>query len=132
MLGQTASITPTNPSIRSDGTQSFTVTFVAPAVKQTSAFPLTVQWNGAQLAQTMVTINPHQATLKWMVVTGLKYNVYRRTDTVAYAALVKGLAGPPYTDTPISKGVNYYYQVTAVNAQGVESLPSAEVKVVVP
>jgi hypothetical protein len=46
------------------------------------------------------------------------YNVYRGTASGGEALLVSGVAGTTYADTTAVSGTTYYYQVTAVNAEG--------------
>ena len=69
-----------------------------------------------------------RVSLKWNDGGAATYNVYRGTGAGAEAAtpIATGLTGPAYTDTTLSNGETYIYQVTAVNAIG-ESGRSAEV-----
>jgi hypothetical protein len=75
-------------------------------------------------------------TLSWVrstsEVTG--YNVYRSTSrTGTYTKLNSSLdPDPTYTDTTIISGSTYYYETTAVNSKGKESVYSNRVEVVVP
>lgn len=80
----------------------------------------------------------HQAALSWTAsadaVAG--YNVYRGTNppgnegaTPINAALITGLT---YTDLAVTAGEKIDYVVTAVSAQGVESVHSNEVSATVP
>jgi fibronectin type 3 domain-containing protein len=69
-----------------------------------------------------------QVALSWSASVGAaSYNIYRGTSSGGEAATpVKiGVAGTAFTDTGVSNGVAYYYQVTAVNTAG-ESGRSAE------
>ena len=78
-----------------------------------------------------------QASLSWTAstdnvgVTG--YNVYRSTSAAGpfTAPLSTHPAGPSFTDVgPLTNGTTYYYKVTAVDAQGNESLfPASPVSV---
>lgn len=56
------------------------------------------------------------------------YRVYRRTDVNGAWSLVGSAAGTSYEDTSAPKGKAFYY-VAAVDAQGADSVPSAEVTV---
>ena len=80
----------------------------------------------------------HQAILTWVAsvdpVAG--YNIYRGTNppgnegaTPINSALVTGLT---YTDAAVTAGEKLDYVVTAVSAQGVESIHSNEVVTTVP
>jgi fibronectin type 3 domain-containing protein len=53
------------------------------------------------------------------------YHVYRATSGGSYALLTSSLNTPTtYTDTSVQAGANYNYEVTSVDASGVESAPS--------
>ena len=69
-----------------------------------------------------------QATLTWATpVTGAtSYRILRRSGTGGLAPIVAGLAGPPYVNTGLANGTQYFYVVRAVNATG-ESVDSVEV-----
>jgi fibronectin type 3 domain-containing protein len=78
----------------------------------------------------------HYVTLGWTAststVTG--YNVYRSTTSgTNYVqinpALVKGLS---YTDDTVQGSTTYYYVVTSVDSQGVESTDSNMATAIVP
>jgi fibronectin type 3 domain-containing protein len=59
-----------------------------------------------------------QTYLSWDISTGsTSYNVYRSEDGVNYVVLASPVLNN-YTDTTVSTGVAYYYQVTAVNGGG--------------
>lgn len=70
-----------------------------------------------------------QALLTWMASPGAtSYNIYRSTTaggegTTAYRT---GITSTSFTDTALTNGTRYYYQVTAVNSFG-ESSKSSEV-----
>jgi hypothetical protein len=68
-------------------------------------------------------------TLTWTASTGAtSYNLYRSTSSGGEGAtpFLTGLTGTSFTDTGLSNGTTYYYQVTAVNSSG-ESGQSGEV-----
>jgi fibronectin type 3 domain-containing protein len=67
--------------------------------------------------------------LTWSTVTGAtSYNVYRSTTSGSgYSSVTTGLSSPSYTDTGLTNGTPYYYEVTAVNSSG-ESGRSSEVQ----
>jgi Glycoside hydrolase family 44/PA14 domain/Fibronectin type III domain len=68
-----------------------------------------------------------RVTLNWNAApTADSYNVYRGTASGGEALLQSGITGTTFTDTAVTNGTTYHYQVTAVNAAG-ESSRSAEV-----
>ena len=70
-----------------------------------------------------------QISLTWTPVTGAAtYNVYRSTTPGGEGAtpFQTGLTSPAFTDTDVTSGVTYYYEVTAVDPFG-ESPDSSEV-----
>jgi len=77
-------------------------------------------------------------TLKWSAssssgVTG--YNVYRGTTEGTYTALTSSpVSGTSYTDSTVTTGqdITYYYVVTAVGSDGVQSAYSSPISVTVP
>ena len=82
---------------------------------------------------------PHSVTLTWdapRVVPGILvvgYNVYRSTTSgQQYVKLVSRAAAAPYEDRLVGSGRTYYYVVTAVNQNGLESRFSGEVQAVIP
>jgi fibronectin type 3 domain-containing protein len=55
----------------------------------------------------------------------VSYNVYRSTGTGSYQKLNTAVNTPTtYTDTTVQSGSTYNYEVTSVDASGVESAPS--------
>jgi hypothetical protein len=68
--------------------------------------------------------------VSWQSVAGAaSYNVYRSTTpggegSVAYAS---GLTRTSFNDSGVTRGTTYYYRITAVAADGTESVPSVEV-----
>jgi hypothetical protein len=68
-------------------------------------------------------------SLQWDAVPGVRvnYNIYRGTKSHGETLYYQGDANTTFTNTKIVKGTVYYYQVTAVDAQGTESPRSAEV-----
>jgi fibronectin type 3 domain-containing protein len=53
------------------------------------------------------------------------YNVYRSADGASYQKLNTAVNAPTtYTDTTVQDAVTYNYEVTSVDASGVESTPS--------
>ena len=62
------------------------------------------------------------------------YNVYRsNTSGGPYAKIVTSpVSGTEYTDATVSVSSKYYYVVTAVNTEGIESTPSNQTTVTIP
>jgi fibronectin type 3 domain-containing protein len=57
--------------------------------------------------------------LSWNASTGAtSYNVYRSTSTTGTYALVASSTSTSYKDTATTRGLTYYYEVTAVNSFG--------------
>ncbi len=56
------------------------------------------------------------------------YTVQRSTTSGSgYGAIASGLTTSAYTDNTVSKGVTYYYRVTAIDTSGGESAASSEI-----
>lgn len=58
------------------------------------------------------------------------YNVYRSTDSgseVSGEPVAEAVTETEYTDTAVTNGTTYYYQVTAVTSDGTEGDASSEV-----
>jgi hypothetical protein len=69
-----------------------------------------------------------QVSLSWTASAGAtSYSVYRGTSAGGESAtpIATGLTAPSFTDTGLSSGTTYFYQVTAVNSAG-QSPRSAE------
>jgi fibronectin type 3 domain-containing protein len=76
---------------------------------------------------------PHKVTLRWNKAPHAKsYVVYRRPDHVATYLKLGTTVEPSYEDRAVEAGQRYCYQVTTVESQGRESVPSAEMCVDVP
>ncbi len=81
--------------------------------------------NGAPYAVTGLTATSNgvgQIDLSWDAVDGAtSYNLYRGAASGLPAAaepFATGVTGTSYTDTGLSDGISYYYQVVAVNSSG--------------
>ncbi|MBD3921763.1 fibronectin type III domain-containing protein [Paenibacillus sp. PR3] len=82
-------------------------------------------------AQNNDPINPY-VSLSWtpsMETIKLKYNVYRKTDNESKFVLVGSTVTSAYVDHTVDAGLEYDYRVTAVDAAGVESSPTAPLSV---
>ncbi|MGO9113898.1 MAG: fibronectin type III domain-containing protein [Thermoguttaceae bacterium] len=81
---------------------------------------------------TKVSATPGDGTvlLAWQATTGASsYNVYRSTASGGEVLVASGVSSPSYSDTGLTDGLTYYYQVTSVNQVG-ESTRSGEVSAV--
>jgi fibronectin type 3 domain-containing protein len=66
-----------------------------------------------------------QVYLLWNAISGAtSYNLYRSTSPGGEGTtpVVTGISGATYTDTAVTNGVTYYYQVAAVSSSGVTGL----------
>jgi hypothetical protein len=71
-----------------------------------------------------------QLSLTWSPSSGAtSYNIYRSTSSGGETLLTNGVGSTSFTDTGLSNGTTYYYQVTAVNSAG-ESARSGQVSAV--
>lgn len=91
--------------------------------------PLSIPLSGAGVAA-------HKATLNWTPSTSAVsgYNVYRGTQTGGpYTKETSSLVpGATYTDLTVQSGLTYYYVLTSVQSNGVESAYSSEVSATIP
>ena len=79
--------------------------------------------------------NPHSATLTWTAsVSPVKgYNIYRESPLHDPIKLTTSLAsGTQFVDKTVEAGHTYFYYVTSVDSEGVESRPSEKIKVTIP
>jgi fibronectin type 3 domain-containing protein len=77
----------------------------------------------------------HSVALNWQPspsqVTG--YFVYRGASATSTSKLfVTAIAATAYTDSSVSDGQTYYYSVTSVDSNNVESAPSNQISVTIP
>lgn len=136
---QSATITPD-----SSGGYSFSVILngsyvVTPTETDVTFGPLSqaVALNGANAGGVDFTAAvTHTTGLSWDASSSLVsgYNVYQATIsggpyTLLNSSLVTGLT---FTDTTVQIGATYFYIVTAMDANGIESVPSDEVSVLIP
>jgi hypothetical protein len=72
-------------------------------------------------------IDTGSVTITWDAVEGaVSYNVYRRDAGAGSLALIAAVAQNGYIDEAVEKAADYYYSVTAVGADGVESAGTNE------
>ena len=73
----------------------------------------------------IATSGPGRVNISWSAVEGAYgYNVYRgmgNQDSVWFSPIVKGIDSLNYLDLDVLKGFDYYYNVTAVDVNNVES-----------
>jgi hypothetical protein len=88
------------------------------------------------LIGTGVTPTPHSVALSWQPSSSdvAGYNVYRGSQSSGpYAKINSSMDGSTnFADDGVQAGSSYYYQVTSVDASGMESAPSAPVGATVP
>jgi hypothetical protein len=119
---------------------SFTVSFAPQAIGAASA-SLSFTSNAADspalqsLAGTGTPRPQHSVDLSWNASRSqgvVGYNVYRGTNGSYSRINGAAEASTSYTDVTVSAGTTYYYVVTAVDGQGLESSYSANAKAAVP
>jgi len=128
-------------SIGAGQTATLRVTF-APTSAVTGSGSVTVTSNATNspinisLSGTGTQAVAHSATLSWTASTStvVGYNVYRSTTSGGpYTLITSGpVAGITFTDTSVQAGATYFYVVTAVDVNGIESAFSNEASVTVP
>lgn len=101
-------------------------------IMSTFAFPATTS---APVVKSATAIGQRSVTLGWTEATAgiTTFNIYRGVapngeGLIPYASVTGSQLS--YVDSTVNNGTTYYYFITAV--LGVESLPSSEVKAVVP
>jgi len=102
---------------QSSGTISGSLTFTSDASNSKAVESLT--GNG--------TVQPHSVDLSWNASTDAAgYNVYRSASANGTYFKINSAvdAGTTYTDGTVASGSTYYYEATALNSSGQESLPS--------
>ena len=103
-----------NPANDVNGTNGGTIAAAPSNLTVTSTAPITLSWTGSTGATS--------------------YNIYRGTASGVLSTktlLASNVTVTTYTDTSVTAGTIYYYQVTAVNASG-ESAGSNEVNATAP
>lgn len=106
----------------------YKVKAVAENTKANSGFSEIVS-GACKLAQPAVTLSNDAATgkivLSWTAISGAQsYDLYRSTDKENWK-LIKNVTGTTYTNSSVTPGVTYYYQVQAIAAKAeANSLPS--------
>jgi len=114
-----------SPSVAGNASGSVAITSNAPPA------PVTVSFTG-----TGVQTTSHSVALNWTASTSsvIGYNVYRSSLTSGpFVKVNSSLASATnYTDATVQAGQTYFYVVTSVNSQQVESSFSNQVSVAVP
>ena len=111
----------------STGSGSATVTASSGAISGTAA--VTVSSSNPPAAPTGLTASPAsgQVSLTWTASSGAtSYDIYRGTSSGGETLLASGVTGTSFTDSGLTNGTTYYYEVTAVNSGG-QSSKSSEV-----
>jgi hypothetical protein len=109
------------------GTATANLTLTSNAVNSPTTVPLT----GSGVA-----VKAHSADLTWTASVDpvVGYNIYRGGTKGGPYTKINSVVNAPtnYTDSTVSAGATYYYVVTAVDSNGVESPRSNEAKAVIP
>lgn len=128
-------------TIPSGGTKTFSVVF-APSVSSTFSGTFSFGSDAtnaatAALSGTGALALPHQVALSWSASSStdvVGYYVYRASAPAGPFTRINSApsATTSFTDSSVSAGQTYYYQVTAMNTASVESSPSSAVQAVIP
>ena len=82
-------------------------------------------WNLLPPSSFAIQNGPGKVFLSWSGVSGASsYNVYRALgvqDSVVFSLIADKLTATNYVDENVKKGFNYYYNLTAADAKGIES-----------
>ena len=115
------------PTTLSSATGTVTLTSNA-----TSGGTTSISLSGTGIAQA------YQVDLSWNAPTASTdpvagYNVYRATGNGTFAVMNSSpISQPSWTDTTVQNGAAYSYQITSVDASGIESTPSSPSSVSIP
>jgi len=86
---------------------------------EASATPEAIVTVPAAPANLIASPGNSQVDLAWSASAGAtSYNLYRGTSSGGEILVQTGITGTDYTDTGLSDGITYYYEVTAVNSAG--------------
>jgi hypothetical protein len=110
---------------KSSGTSSGSLTFTSNASSAQTAESLTGSGTEPQ----------YNVNLYWNASTNVSgYNVYRSASSNGTFAKINSSLDPTtaFTDSSVVSGTTYYYQATAVNSSGQESVPSSPVVASIP
>jgi len=130
-----------NVTLTPNGSVTVSVTF-KPAAAGNATGSLTVASNATNASLTVglsgtavAASKTHKVALNWQpsasAVVG--YFVYRGLSATGLSKLTGIISGSPsYTDTTVASGTTYFYAVTSVDANNVESTPSNQVSVQIP
>ena len=120
---------------------TFTVTF-APQTSGSTSASIAVSSNASNTPPTVTTSGTgvaavqHSVALAWQASTSAVagYNVYRGTQSGGPYSMVNASLVQPtdYTDSNVMAGQTYYYVLTSVDSQGLESVHSNQVMALVP
>jgi Abnormal spindle-like microcephaly-assoc'd, ASPM-SPD-2-Hydin len=118
---------------------SFTVKFAPQASGSTSA---SLSFKSNATTSTTVeslsgsgAVSTHSVALTWSPVSSISgYHIYRGTQSGGPYSRINSVldVSTSFTDTAVQAGYTYYYVTTAVNASGVQSAYSNQVKAVIP
>ena len=111
-----------------------------PSVAGAEAATLSITDNASGSPQTVSLsgTGTHDVILTWTASSTsgvVGYNVYRGTTSGGEGSIPLNstpINGESYVDTSVTAGATYYYYITAVGSDGVQSAPSGEVEATVP
>jgi hypothetical protein len=136
-----ASGVPTGTTLNTGQSATLNATFT-PAASGSVAGSVTLTSNAANspttiaLSGTAVQPIQHSVALSWVASTSTVsgYNIYQGTVSGGpYAKLTSALdASTSYTDSTVQSGLSYFYVVTAVDGNNVESVYSSVVSALIP
>jgi hypothetical protein len=117
----------TDTGLTDGTTYYYKVTSVNGAVESARSSEVSATPILAAPANLVATPNAFSVTLGWTAYPGAaSYNVYRGTSSGGEVAVATGITGTGFTDTGLTLGTKYYYEVTSVDA-GAESARSSEI-----
>jgi subtilase family serine protease len=142
--GWTASVSPTSLTVASGGSNSSTLSITVPSTTAAGTYTVTVAGTSGSLNHSATvtvsvptvpsapqnlkaTAGNAQVTLSWSAPSSnggsaiTNYNIYRGTASGGETLLTTLGNVLTYTDTAVTNGQIYYYQVTAVNSVGESS-----------
>jgi titin len=125
--------------VAAGGNCTIGVTFTPSAAGQRVAtLSFTDNASGSPQTVSLTGTGSHDVILSWTASSTsgvVGYNVYRGTTSGGESSTPLNAApinGTGYVDTSVTAGMTYYYVVTSVGSNGVQSAPSNEAKAVVP
>jgi hypothetical protein len=126
-------------SVAAGGTCTIGVTFTPSAVGQRAAtLGITDNASGSPQTVNLSGTGSHDIILSWIASSTsgvVGYNIFRGAASEGESSTPLNstpINGTTYADENVTAGVTYYYVVTAVGSNGVQSAPSNETEATVP